>query len=128
MHPLYSMALTSRLAGVSLAQIRYWTYLGHITSIRRGRARTYCWRDVTLAYVISSLRDAGCPLQKLPKLINWLARELRTIPDDLRGRARTVYVHPTDGYLLVEGQPRGYLRRHVRVDTNTLLSRARAVD
>jgi hypothetical protein len=66
------------LTGITGRQLQWWDERGLVTPNRQGHRRVYNWDQLVTAAVISQLRRRGFSLQRMRKVIAFLAREFGT--------------------------------------------------
>ncbi len=66
------------LTGITGRQLQWWDERGLVTPNRQGHRRVYNWDQLVTAAVISQLRRRGFSLQRMRKVIVFLAREFGT--------------------------------------------------
>jgi DNA-binding transcriptional MerR regulator len=94
------------LTGITARQLQWWDERGLIRPTRQGHRRIYNWDQLVTAAVIFQLRRRGFALQRLRKVITFLAREFGT---SLAAtvRASSEYHLLTDGtHLYLRTSPR----------------------
>jgi DNA-binding transcriptional MerR regulator len=96
---VYTAAQTARLAGCTGSQLRYWARTGLL--VPSGDGGTYAFRDLVALRVVTSLLEAGLPLQRVRSALGYLAEA----GDDLSGLrivtdGATVWACRDDGQIL----------------------------
>lgn len=66
------------LTGITGRQLQWWDERGLVRPDRQGHRRIYNWDQLVTAAVISQLRRRGFSLQRMRKVIAFLAREFGT--------------------------------------------------
>jgi DNA-binding transcriptional MerR regulator len=66
------------LTGITARQLQWWDERGLIKPARRGHRRIYNWDQLVTAAVICQLRRRGFSLQRVRKVVAFLAREFGT--------------------------------------------------
>lgn len=64
----------ARLTACSISQLRYWARVG---LVRASSGRRYAFRDLVALRMVRSLLDAGLPLQRIRKAVEYL----QTLPE-----------------------------------------------
>jgi len=94
------------LTGLTGRQLQWWDERGLVTPERQGHRRIYNWNQLVTAAVICQLRRRGFSLQRIRKVIAFLAREFGT---SLAATVRTA----SEYHLLTDGTHL-YLRTSAR--------------
>src|SRR5215470_12060497 len=95
----YTAAQTARLAGCTGSQLRYWARSGLVRP--SGEDRSYTFRDLVALRVVTSLLDAGLPLNRVRAALLYLddagddLANLRLVTD-----GSTVWACRDDGQIL----------------------------
>jgi len=66
------------LTGISARQLQWWDERGLLTPTHQAHRRIYDWDQLVTAAVIGQLRRRGFPLQRVRKVVAFLAREFGT--------------------------------------------------
>jgi DNA-binding transcriptional MerR regulator len=111
---MYTAAQTARLAGCTGSQLRYWARSGLVTPSADGGSYTFA--DLVALRVVTSLLDAGLPLNRVRAALEYLA----AAGDDLSGLrlvtdGSTVWACRDDGQIL-DALRAGQLGLFVAVD------------
>jgi DNA-binding transcriptional MerR regulator len=111
---VYTAAQTARLAGCTGSQLRYWARSGLVSP--SGPERSYTFSDLVSLRVVTSLLEAGLPLNRVRAALEYLAEA----GDDLSGLrlvtdGATVWACRSDGQIL-DALRAGQLALFVAVD------------
>jgi DNA-binding transcriptional MerR regulator len=110
----YTAAQTARLAGCTGSQLRYWARSGLVTP--SGDDASYSFGDLVALRVVTSLLDAGLPLNRIRTALQYLVEagddlsDLRLVTD-----GSTVWACRDDGQIL-DALRAGQLGLFVAVD------------
>jgi DNA-binding transcriptional MerR regulator len=94
------------LTGISARQLQWWDERGVVKPARAGHRRLYSWDQLVTAAVICQLRRRGFSLQRVRKIMAFLAAEF--------GASLAVTVRAASEYHLLTDGTRLYLRTSAR--------------
>src|ERR1700686_2393315 len=72
----YSSSDVSRIAQVSLRQLQWWDERKVVSPSHEGHKRVYMAEEVIEITIIAELRRKGFSLQKIPRVLRFLQREM----------------------------------------------------